>query len=174
MPAVPALALALLLHLVILAAALVLPRLFDRAPPLRKPIIAHMVALGRPRDCMALAQYLVERGAITYAAGTWTLPEQLQVTDMPRRATESAAKHPKAGFPQKTAENIVTDAVQWAYEIKGELKRSNIWALQEQLRDYRAMGFEYVMVRHIVGDHQQMIASFDRIGKHVMPAIRDL
>ena len=50
MPAVPALALALLLHLAIFAAALVLPRLFDRAPPLRKPIIAHMVALGRPRD----------------------------------------------------------------------------------------------------------------------------
>jgi len=50
MPAVPALALALLLHVVIFAAALVLPRLFDRAPPLRKPIIAHMVALGRPRD----------------------------------------------------------------------------------------------------------------------------
>jgi len=50
MPAVPAVALALLLHVIIFAAALVLPRLFDRAPPLRKPIIAHMVALGRPRD----------------------------------------------------------------------------------------------------------------------------
>jgi len=46
MPAVPAVALALLLHVIIFAAALVLPRLFDRAPPLRKPIIAHMVALG--------------------------------------------------------------------------------------------------------------------------------
>jgi hypothetical protein len=48
----------------------------------------HAVALGRPRDCMALAQYLLERGAITYAAGTWTLPEQLQVADLPRRATD--------------------------------------------------------------------------------------
>src|SRR6185369_17267158 len=48
----------------------------------------HAVALGRPRDCMALAQHLVERGAITYAAGTWTLPEQLQVADMPRRAMD--------------------------------------------------------------------------------------
>jgi alkanesulfonate monooxygenase SsuD/methylene tetrahydromethanopterin reductase-like flavin-dependent oxidoreductase (luciferase family) len=44
----------------------------------------------------------------------------------------------------------------------------------QQLREYRALGFEEVMVRHIVGDHQQMLASFERIGRHVMPAIRDL
>jgi alkanesulfonate monooxygenase SsuD/methylene tetrahydromethanopterin reductase-like flavin-dependent oxidoreductase (luciferase family) len=44
----------------------------------------------------------------------------------------------------------------------------------QQLREYHALGFEYVMVRHIVGDHAQMLASFARIGRHVMPAIRDL
>ena len=49
-PAAPAVALAVLFHALIFAAALVLPRLFDRAPPLRKPIIARLVALGRPRD----------------------------------------------------------------------------------------------------------------------------
>ena len=50
MPALPALGLAVLLHLLVLVAAFWLPRLFDRARPPRKPIIAHMVALGRPRD----------------------------------------------------------------------------------------------------------------------------
>lgn len=50
MPALPALGLAVLLHVVVFAAALWLPRLFDRTKPPRKPIIAHMVALGRPRD----------------------------------------------------------------------------------------------------------------------------
>src|SRR2546422_8326311 len=30
--------------------ALPISRLFDRRPPPRKPIIAHLVALGRPRD----------------------------------------------------------------------------------------------------------------------------
>ena len=50
MPALPALGLALLLHVVLFAAAAWLPRLFDRAAPPRKPIIAHLVALGRPRD----------------------------------------------------------------------------------------------------------------------------
>ncbi|MGE0569897.1 MAG: LLM class flavin-dependent oxidoreductase [Dehalococcoidia bacterium] len=43
-----------------------------------------------------------------------------------------------------------------------------------QLREYREMGFEDVMVRHTVGDHQQMLRSFELIGSHVMPAIRDL
>ena len=43
-----------------------------------------------------------------------------------------------------------------------------------QLRQYRLMGFEHVMVRHITGDHVQMLESFGRIGRHVMPAIRDL
>jgi alkanesulfonate monooxygenase SsuD/methylene tetrahydromethanopterin reductase-like flavin-dependent oxidoreductase (luciferase family) len=37
-----------------------------------------------------------------------------------------------------------------------------------------AMGFDYVMVRHIVGDHQLMLRSFERIGRDVMPRIRDL
>lgn len=44
----------------------------------------------------------------------------------------------------------------------------------QQLREYRKMGFEEVMVRHIVGDHQQMLGSFERIGSRVMPAIRGI
>jgi colicin import membrane protein len=50
MPAGPALALAIGFHVAIFAAAFLLPPLLDRPPPLRKPIIAHLVALGRPRD----------------------------------------------------------------------------------------------------------------------------
>jgi len=44
----------------------------------------------------------------------------------------------------------------------------------QELRDYRRMGFAYVMVRHIVGDHQLMLRSFERIGSGVIPRIRDL
>jgi alkanesulfonate monooxygenase SsuD/methylene tetrahydromethanopterin reductase-like flavin-dependent oxidoreductase (luciferase family) len=47
-------------------------------------------------------------------------------------------------------------------------------SIVQQLREYRALGFEDVMVRHIVGDHQLMLRSFERIGRDVMPAIRDL
>jgi alkanesulfonate monooxygenase SsuD/methylene tetrahydromethanopterin reductase-like flavin-dependent oxidoreductase (luciferase family) len=44
----------------------------------------------------------------------------------------------------------------------------------QQLREYRNMGFDFVMVRHIVGDHQLMLRSFERIGSGVMPRIRGL
>lgn len=43
----------------------------------------------------------------------------------------------------------------------------------EDLRRYRSMGFDHVMVRHIVGDHELMLRSFERIGRGVMPHIRD-
>jgi outer membrane biosynthesis protein TonB len=49
-PALPGIALAVLLHVAVFGAAVYLPMLFDKAPPLRKPIIAHLVALGKPRD----------------------------------------------------------------------------------------------------------------------------
>jgi colicin import membrane protein len=44
------LVLALLFHVVVLGAAFVLPQMFDKPHPLQKPIIARMVALGKPRD----------------------------------------------------------------------------------------------------------------------------
>jgi hypothetical protein len=40
---------------------------------------ARLMALsgGRPRECMTLAQYLVDEAAITYAGGSWTLPAEI-------------------------------------------------------------------------------------------------
>ena len=46
----PGLALAIALHAAVVVAAFFLPRLLDRPRPLRKPVIAHLVALGKPRD----------------------------------------------------------------------------------------------------------------------------
>jgi len=47
-------------------------------------------------------------------------------------------------------------------------------AVVRELAQYRNLGFEYVMVRHIVGDHRLMLRSFERIGGEVMPRIRGL
>ena len=44
----------------------------------------------------------------------------------------------------------------------------------ENLRRYRSLGFDYVIVRHIVGEHALMLRSFERIGRDVMPQIRGL
>lgn len=43
-----------------------------------------------------------------------------------------------------------------------------------QLSRYRDLGFDDVMVRHIVGDHRLMLESFERLGREVMPSIRAL
>jgi len=42
--------LAIALHAGVVATAYFLPRFLDRPKPLRKPVIAHLVALGKPRD----------------------------------------------------------------------------------------------------------------------------
>ena len=57
---------------------------------------------------------------------------------------------------------------------KAELLVGSPAVVVDRLRHYRALGFEEVMVRHIVGDHRQMLRSFELIGRHVMPAIRAL
>jgi alkanesulfonate monooxygenase SsuD/methylene tetrahydromethanopterin reductase-like flavin-dependent oxidoreductase (luciferase family) len=57
---------------------------------------------------------------------------------------------------------------------KSELLVGSPGTVIERLRHYRTLGFEEVMVRHITGDHQQMLRSFALIGEHVMPAIRAL
>jgi alkanesulfonate monooxygenase SsuD/methylene tetrahydromethanopterin reductase-like flavin-dependent oxidoreductase (luciferase family) len=57
---------------------------------------------------------------------------------------------------------------------KAELVVGSPETVVERLRHYRTLGFEKVMVRHITGDHQQMLRSFALIGQHIMPAIRAL
>jgi alkanesulfonate monooxygenase SsuD/methylene tetrahydromethanopterin reductase-like flavin-dependent oxidoreductase (luciferase family) len=41
----------------------------------------------------------------------------------------------------------------------------------QQLRAYGALGFERVLVRPIVGDHELVLASLDRLGRHVLPEV---
>jgi hypothetical protein len=48
----------------------------------------HSVAAGNPGNCMALAEWLVERGFARYEGGGWSLPPQLKPADLP--AGESA------------------------------------------------------------------------------------
>lgn len=57
---------------------------------------------------------------------------------------------------------------------KAELLVGRPETVVERLAHYRSLGFEYVMVRHITGDHALMLRSFELIGQRVMPAIRDL
>jgi len=46
----------------------------------------HRIAAGNPRQSIELAQFLVDRSLIRYAAGTWTLPSSLSSSDLPSNA----------------------------------------------------------------------------------------
>jgi hypothetical protein len=43
----------------------------------------YTIARGNPRHCIELAQHLTDSGAITYASGTWTLPDVLSTAQLP-------------------------------------------------------------------------------------------
>jgi colicin import membrane protein len=45
---------AVVLHALVIGSAFFLPQLFDKPHPLRKPVIAHIVALGKPREAQLL------------------------------------------------------------------------------------------------------------------------
>jgi alkanesulfonate monooxygenase SsuD/methylene tetrahydromethanopterin reductase-like flavin-dependent oxidoreductase (luciferase family) len=55
-----------------------------------------------------------------------------------------------------------------------QLLVGGVESVAEQLHSYRALGFEFVMVRHIIGEHDAMLRSFARIGESLMPMIRSM
>jgi hypothetical protein len=99
----PGLALAIALHLAVVAAAFFLPRFLDRPQPLRKPVIAHLVALGKPRDPRLMPRKETDPPAAASPAsapakpGAPSLskapPRQLTRQEMMERALAGAARH---------------------------------------------------------------------------------
>lgn len=57
------------------------------------------IALGNPRQSLALAQHLIDHGKITYAGGTWTLPRRLENEDLPRSAEAAIRERVQALSP---------------------------------------------------------------------------
>lgn len=49
----------------------------------------HAIALGNPGDTMELAQHLVDRGLVSYSAGSWRLPSGLTAGDLPASTEEA-------------------------------------------------------------------------------------
>jgi hypothetical protein len=49
----------------------------------------HKVAAGNPRESLALAQYLFDKQLLRYAEGSWLLPAELTLSDLPANAQEA-------------------------------------------------------------------------------------
>ena len=96
----PGLLLAIALHAAVVAAAFFLPRLLDRPHALRKPVIAHLVALGKPRDPQLLPRKESEPPAAASAPAKPAAPSkaasgpprQLSRQEMMERALAGAAR----------------------------------------------------------------------------------
>jgi len=96
----PGLLLAIALHVLVVAAAFFLPRLLDRPHALRKPVIAHLVALGKPRDPQLLPRKESEPAAAASAPAKPAAPSkaasgpprQLSRQEMMERALAGAAR----------------------------------------------------------------------------------
>ncbi|HKP63725.1 MAG TPA: serine/threonine-protein kinase [Polyangiales bacterium] len=58
-------------------------------------VLAHRLcelSNGSPRDLLRLAQHLVDRGVVRYAAGAWTLPAEIDPTDLPASLSDALAE----------------------------------------------------------------------------------
>jgi len=104
----PGLALAIGLHLAVVAAAFFLPRLLDRPHPLRKPVVAHLVALGKPRDPRLLPRKESEPPAAAAPASAPAKPgapsktgptRQLSRQELMERALAGAARRTRDEKP---------------------------------------------------------------------------
>ena len=90
---------AVVLHLAVIGAAIVLPRFFQQPPVLRRPIIAHMIALGKPRD-----QRLMPRKQMPVSVG-------ISPTAPPAPRVASAEPAPSfSKGPSKPAKHVPTRA----------------------------------------------------------------
>jgi alkanesulfonate monooxygenase SsuD/methylene tetrahydromethanopterin reductase-like flavin-dependent oxidoreductase (luciferase family) len=80
------------------------------------------------------------------------------------------------GESDHEAESVVNRILAEGYRGGGmdRLLVGSAESVVQQLEEYRALGFDHVLVRHIVGDHALMLGSFERIGKDVLPRLHAL
>lgn len=107
-----------------------------------------------------------------------------QQLDLYREAAARAGRTPNAvlrrdiycGASDTEADAVVNPILEFGYRGTGRdtLLVGGPETIVQQLREYHAMGFDEVLVRHITGDHALMLESFARLGRDVLPAIRDL
>jgi Protein kinase domain/AAA ATPase domain len=75
----------------------------------------HAVAAGNPRTTLDLAQHLVDRGTVRYAAGSWTLPDRIAADDLPRSA--EAAQQARVAQLSREARSLAQAQALAFYEL---------------------------------------------------------
>jgi hypothetical protein len=116
----------------------------------------HAIAHGNPRECMALAQHLVDRGLIRYDGGHWTLPEQLAAHDLP--ASSEDAFRARVSALQPNSRRLIEAQ---ALAVDDAFSRDD-YALLEPAADSRSLDAaitELVTHQIVIGDgHNYLLA----------------
>jgi hypothetical protein len=92
----------------------------------------YAVAAGNPRTTLDLAQHLVDRGTVRYAAGSWTLPDRIAAEDLPRSA--EAAQQARIAHLSPEARLLAQAQALAFYELFS-------------LADYQALGLNFEPAR---------------------------
>jgi hypothetical protein len=114
----------------------------------------YRIARGNPQQSIDLAQHLIDRGVITYAAGTWTLPRGLSDVDLPKSAEDAIRKRINSLEPlaRRLAETH-------ALAFREQLTHEDYLALASDM-DARAVDAainQLISQQAIVGDSQQYV-----------------
>jgi eukaryotic-like serine/threonine-protein kinase len=118
----------------------------------------HALANGRPRECMALAQHLVDRNLITYTAGIWTLPEQVTEADLPSSVEEVFRQRVNALSPGARRLAEAHALATFATLTVDDYARLEPEASVQSIHDY----IDELIAHHIAsGDGQQYIDASD-------------
>jgi hypothetical protein len=81
----------------------------------------HALSGGRPRDCMSLAQSLVNQGAITCSGGSWTLPVEISPGLLPS-GVEAALARSVASLRAPARRVLLALAL----DVRGRLSRATL------------------------------------------------
>jgi hypothetical protein len=100
----------------------------------------HELTAGNPQQVMALCDHLVQRGLARYAAGSWTLPDRLDVRDLPASI--------EAAFAARIA-SLDPEALELAQTVA--------------LTDPRALALSDYALLRTDGDHARAFACLDAL-----------
>ena len=107
----------------------------------------HALCDGRPRDCMALAQFLIDRGAITHANGAWVLPAELPEGLLP--ASIEGAFSERIALLEPLSRRL---AALLSLSLLGRLSRAELSRMNRGADALDASISELVRLRLITGD----------------------
>ncbi|MDD9946598.1 MAG: serine/threonine-protein kinase [Myxococcales bacterium] len=123
---------------------LLLRSVFGDVPNLQSTALhLHRVARGCPRECMALAQHLVDRRMVRHENGAWVLPPQIQADALPvSMESELTEKIGKLSAVATRAARLLALSVvgRLSWNELRELVGDSPAALQDALEELRQAG----------------------------------